>query len=131
VDRLAAFLDRYPNTVVDMAARMGQVEYQSNREPDKVRRFFIRYQDRLLYGTDTSQDAGADPQELRRDAHANWVRDWQYLATDLTFSVPELNAPVHGLRLPKSVILKIYAANAERWFGDPWHAARLSSQESK
>ena len=54
VDRLAAFLDRYPNTVVDLAARMGQVQYQSNHDRGKVRRFFIRYQDRLLYGTDLS-----------------------------------------------------------------------------
>jgi hypothetical protein len=131
VDKLAAFLDRYPNAVVDMAARMGQMQYQSNREPEKVRRFFIRYQDRLLYGTDTSQDAGADPQELRRDAHANWLRDWRYLATNLTFNVPELDAPVHGMRLPKNVILKIYRTNAERWFGDPWHAPVLPSQESK
>jgi hypothetical protein len=131
VDKLAAFLDRYPNAVVDMAARTGQMQYQSNRDPEKVRRFFIRYQDRLLYGTDTSQDAGADPQELRRDAHANWLRDWQYLATNLTFNVPELDAPVHGMGLPKNVILKIYRTNAERWFGDPWHAPVLPSQESK
>ena len=45
VDRLAAFLERYPNTVVDLAARMGQVQYQSNLDLGKVRRFFIRYQD--------------------------------------------------------------------------------------
>ena len=121
VDKLAAFLDRYPNAVVDLAARMGQVQYQSNRDRAKVRRFFIRYQDRLLYGTDTTQDPGADPQEFRRETHANWLRDWQYLATALTFNVPELDAPVHGLGLPKDVVRKIYSSNAERWFGNPWH----------
>jgi Amidohydrolase len=121
VDRLAAFLDRYPNTVVDLAARMGQVQYQSNLDPGKVRGFFIHYQDRLLYGTDLSQDPGANPQELRREAHATWLRDWRYLATSATFRVPELDAPVHGLSLPKDVLLKIYSGNAERWFGDPWH----------
>jgi hypothetical protein len=123
VDRLAAFLDRYPNAVVDLAARMGQVQYQSNRDLGKVRRFFIRYQDRLLYGTDLSQDADADPQELRRDAHATWLRDWKYLATNQSFAVPELDAPVHGLALPKDVIRKIYSTNAERWFGNAWHRA--------
>jgi hypothetical protein len=131
VDRLAAFLDRYPNTVVDLAARMGQVQFQSNQDLAKVRRFFIRYQDRLLYGTDLSQDPGEDPQEVRRDAHATWLRDWQYLATGLTFRVPELDAPVHGLSLPETVVRKIYSGNAERWFGNPWHAALLHSQESK
>jgi hypothetical protein len=116
--------------VVDLAARMGQVQYQSNLDLGKVRRFFIRYQDRLLYGTDLSQDAGADSQEVRREAHATWLRDWAYLATADTFRVPELDAPVHGLGLPKSVLRKIYSGNAERWFGNPWHAAKLA-QESK
>jgi predicted TIM-barrel fold metal-dependent hydrolase len=110
---------------------MGQVQFQSNQDPAKVRRFFIRYQDRLLYGTDLSQNPGDDPQEVRREAHDNWLRDWQYLATGLTFSDPELDAPVHGLSLPESVVRKIYSGNAERWFGDVWHAAPPHSQESK
>jgi Amidohydrolase len=136
VDRLAAFLDRYPNTVVDLAARMGQVEFQSNQDREKVRRFFIRYQDRLLYGTDTAQNAGDKSQQLRREAHENWLRDWRYLNTDQSFKVPELDAPVHGLGLPKDVVRKIYSANAERWYGNPWHAselrpAALSSKEPK
>jgi hypothetical protein len=131
VDKLAAFLDRHPNSVVDLAARMGQVQFQSNQDLAKVRRFFIRYQARLLYGTDLSQESGADPQEVRRDAHATWLRDWQYLTTSLSFRVPELDAPVHGLNLPESVVRKIYSGNAERWFGNPWHAPPLRSQESK
>jgi hypothetical protein len=117
--------------VVDLAARVGQLQYQSNQDLAKVRRFFVRYQDRLLYGTDLSQDPGADPQELRREAHATWLRDWQYLATGRTFRVPELDAPVHGLSLPGSVLRKIYSGNAERWFGNPWHAPLPHSQESK
>jgi predicted TIM-barrel fold metal-dependent hydrolase len=136
VDRLAAFLDRYPNAVVDLAARMGQVQSQSNQDREKVRRFFIRYQDRLLYGTDTAQNAVDKGRELRREAHETWLRDWRYLNTEQTFKDPELDAPVHGLGLPKDVIRKIYSANAERWFGNPWHAAArhsaaLSPGESK
>ena len=136
VDRLAAFLDRYPNTVVDLAARMGQVEFQSNQDRDKVRRFFIRYQDRLLYGTDTAQNAEDKSGELRQEAHENWLRDWRYLNTEQSFKVPELDAPVHGLGLPKDVIRKIYSTNAERRYGDPWkaspaHSAAHSSQETQ
>ena len=127
VDRLAAFLDRYPNTVVDLAARLGQVQFQSNQDREKVRRFFIRYQDRLLYATDTTQDPAAKPQDMRREAHDNWLRDWRYLNTAQTFKVPELDAPVHGLGLPKEVIRKIYSSNAERWYGNPWHASAARS----
>lgn len=136
VDRLAAFLDRYPHTVVDLAARMGQVEFQSNQNRDKVRRFFIRYQDRLLYGSDTAQNAGDKSGELQREAHENWLREWRYLNTQQSFKVPELDVPVHGLGLPRDVIRKIYSANAERWYGNPWqaaepHSAAPSSQVSK
>ena len=42
VDRIAAFLDRFPNASVDMAARMSQVQYQSLRDREKVRDFFIQ-----------------------------------------------------------------------------------------
>ncbi len=122
VDELAHFLDRHPGAVVDLAARMGQVQYQSNRERERVRRFFIRYQDRLLYGTDLSQEPGSRPQEVRKDAHEVWLRDWQYLNTDLVQKVPELDEPVRGLALPRGVIRKIYSANAERWFGPAWKA---------
>ena len=136
VDTLAAFFDRYPNAVVDLAARMGQVQFQSNQDREKVRRFFVRYQDRLLYGTDTAQNARDKGQELRREAHATWLRDWRYLNTEETFKDPELDAPVHGLGLPRDVVRKIYSANAERWYGNPWHAAgphstTPSSQELK
>jgi len=132
VERLGAFLDRYPHAVVDLAARMGQVQYQSNRDRAKVRQFFMRYQDRLLYGTDAEQEPGADPQSLRSDLHATWLRDWRYLNTDESFSVPELAAPVRGLSLPKNVVRKIYNSNALRWFGEPWAAAIApSAMESK
>jgi hypothetical protein len=56
VDELAKFLDAYPNATVDLAARMTQVQYQSKSDREKVRSFFIRYQDRLLYGTDLTEN---------------------------------------------------------------------------
>ena len=120
VDELARFLDSHANAVVDVAERLGQVQFQSNLDRDKVRRFFIRYPDRLLYASDLTQNPGADPQELRRKAHATWLRDWQYLNSDTSFSVPQLDFPVRGLALPREVIDKIYSGNAERWFGVAW-----------
>lgn len=116
VDRLAAFLDRFPNASADLAARMSQVQYQSVRDREKVRNFFIRYQDRLLYGTDLTFDPGADPLEFRREAHAVWSADWRYLATGESQRVDMIGADVAGLALPRAVIDKIYYANAVREF---------------
>jgi alpha-galactosidase len=103
------------------------VQFQSNQDREKVRRFFIRYQDRILYGTDLTQEPKSDPKQMRDEAHAVWMRDWQYLNTDSVLKVPELDAPVRGLALPKSVVRKIYASNAERWFGNPWQRAATSA----
>ncbi|MDQ1120023.1 MULTISPECIES: amidohydrolase family protein [Pseudoxanthomonas] len=117
VDVLAKFLDTHPNATVDLAARMSQVQYQSLRDPAKVRDFFVRYQDRLLYGTDLTQAPDADPAAFRAEAHAMWTSDWKYLATGESQRIDMLKADVPGLALPRAVIDRIYYANALREFG--------------
>jgi len=119
VDRIAAFLDRFPNATIDMAARMSQVQYQSVRDREKVRNFFIRYQDRVLYGTDLTFGPDAEPAEFRREAHAVWSSDWRYLATGETQRVDMISADVPGLTLPRAVVDKIYYTNAARIFAPP------------
>ncbi|HXD35808.1 MAG TPA: amidohydrolase family protein [Rhodanobacter sp.] len=119
VDRIAAFLDRFPNASVDMAARMSQVQYQSVRDREKVRNFFIRYQDRVLYGTDLTFGPDADPAEFRREAHRVWSSDWRYLATGESQRIDMIGADVPGLALPRAVVDKIYYANAVRVFAVP------------
>jgi len=116
VDRIAAFLDRFPNAWVDMAARMSQVQYQSVRDIGKVRAFFIRYQDRLLYGTDLTLNPGDNTADFKREAHDVWTRDWRYLATGESQRVEIIKADVPGLALPREVIDKVYYRNSARAF---------------
>ncbi len=117
VERLAAFLDRFPTATVDLAARMAQVQHQSVRDHERVRDFFIRYQDRLLYGTDLTQGPDADPAEFRAQAAEVWRSDWRYLATGETQRIDTIDADVPGLALPREVIDRIYWSNAARVFG--------------
>lgn len=117
VDVLAGFLDRFPNATVDLAARMSQVQYQSNADTEKVRGFFIRYQDRLLYGTDLTQSPGADVAQFKAETHGVWQSDWRYLATGESQRIDVLDADVAGLALPREVIDKVYYRNAAREFG--------------
>ena len=116
VDVLAGFLDRYPNTVVDMAARMTQLQYQSLRDRERVRRFLIRYQDRILYGSDLSLEPGATAAAVTKEWESFWRSDWLYLATGDAQTVEALHARVPGLALPRSVVRKIYYENAHRVF---------------
>lgn len=116
VDEAAKFLDAHPNAVIETAARMAQIQHQSVRDYAKVRAFFIKYQDRILYGTDLTLNPGEDPQGFKKVAHDYWTADWTYLATSETQHVNDIDADARGLALPKSVIDKIYYSNAKREF---------------
>jgi predicted TIM-barrel fold metal-dependent hydrolase len=122
-DKVAAFLDRFPNANVDLAARLSNVQAQMRSAGGyaKVRAFFLKYQDRLMYGTDLTDNA-ADPRTPARaagfdkEADAFWRSDWRFLATPLSQHIDAIDADVKGLALPRSVIDKIYWANARRFF---------------
>ncbi len=116
VDAAATFLDAHPNAVIELAARMAQIQYQSVRNHQKVRDFFIKYQDRILYGTDLTLNPGEDAQGFRKVAHDYWMADWKYLATAETQRVDDIDADARGLALPRSVIDRIYYGNAKREF---------------
>lgn len=115
VDELAKRLDKFPNMSVDMAARMGQFFYQTRKDRDKVKAFFIEYQDRLLYATDMADRGKRDATELQGEMHDIWLRDWQYFVTDDTMTSDLIEGEFKGLHLPREVIEKIYSENAQRW----------------
>lgn len=117
VDELAARLDKFPLMSVDLAARMGQVFYQTAQDRDKVREFFIKYQDRILYGTDMGDHGDGDAVSLTDGMETVWKRDWQFFVTDETMESDLINEPFQGLKLPAAVVNKIYLRNAQRWFG--------------
>jgi predicted TIM-barrel fold metal-dependent hydrolase len=122
VDELAAFLDRFPNAMVDVAARIGQLQYQSQRDRERVRRFMVRYQDRLVYGSDLSQEPRQPGDAMAREAAAVWRGHWRYFNTADVFKVPELRRPVRGLALPREVVDKLYRLNAMRAYPGAWSA---------
>lgn len=110
LDNISRHLDKYPNFAIDMAARM---DYLMLTPPEKVRAFLIKYQDRVLYGTDLDLLADANVTETLQEWRSTYARDWKFLAADETFSFE--GKPVHGLNLPKAVLDKIYRGNAIRW----------------
>jgi hypothetical protein len=118
VDELAEWLDKYPNTAVDMAARMGQLYYQTRDNREKVRDFFIKYQDRILYGTDII-DHGQEKTAFQNRIHETWLRDWEYVVTDHKMTSELINGEFTGLQLPKDVVDKIYEGNAKKWYRIP------------
>lgn len=117
VEALASTLDRFPNMAVDLAARMGQVFYQTAEDREKVRNFFIQYQDRLLYATDLADNGSRTEEELHASMDAAWRRDWEFFVTDNEMNSDLINKSFQGLQLPKEVVDKVFYENALKWFG--------------
>jgi predicted TIM-barrel fold metal-dependent hydrolase len=124
VDRIAEFLTRHPNACVDLAARLVHLERQAVVDREKVRALFVNFQDRILYGTDLSGSDDRDDSAFAAEAHETWLADWRFLAGDSVLRSTEFDGSFRGLGLPRPVIDKIYAGNAQRLFSAAWKPAR-------
>ena len=111
VDEIAKHFDRYPNFAVDTAARVGYLMLQPR---EKVRDFMIKYQDRVLYGTDSELYPEGNVEQATKYWQKTYAQDWKYFATAEVISYRGHN--VRGLALPPSVLRKLYHDNAVKWF---------------
>jgi len=116
VDSLAKRLDKYPNLAVDMSARICHLQYQSAQDRKRVRDFCIKYQDRLLYGTDEGYSGSSDPERFKKSMHETWFDDWKYFTSDDEMTSDKFRGKFTGLKLPKEVADKIYSQNAIKWY---------------
>jgi len=110
VDEIAKRFDLYPNFAVDTAARM---EYLMLAPREKVRNFLIKYQDRVLYGTDLEFLNGEATPDALKDWQETYARDWKFLATDQKLQLR--GREIEGLKLPEPVLRRIFHDNAVRW----------------
>ncbi len=102
---VAALLDRCPNFYVDMSARLGEL----GRQPYAARRFFVKYSDRILFGTDMPADIGMYRLHYRFLETAD-----EYFNYDVQDPPRQGNWHVYGLYLPDEVLEQVYHLNAER-----------------
>jgi predicted TIM-barrel fold metal-dependent hydrolase len=112
---VAASLDRFPNMHVELGARIGEL----GRQPRAARRFFDRYQDRIMFGTDAVPHGKETPQQLFGDELYEIY--YRFLETeDEYFDYAPAPVPpqgrwrIYGLGLPDSVLKKVYNDNAAR-----------------
>jgi predicted TIM-barrel fold metal-dependent hydrolase len=116
-DEVAARLDRYPNFAVDISARL--IDLMAQPSP-KVRDFFLRHADRILFGTDVvmrvrpSAMSPTDRAEALGKLRAGYTTHFAYFTghTDVTFR----NRIAPGLDLPADVLDQFFITNAQRWY---------------
>ena len=99
------WLDRYPNLWIEPASRIAEL----GRQPFTAREFLIKYQDRILFGTD-----GPWPETRVR-------LYWRFFETrDESFPYSEKVPPpqgmwnIFGVDLPDEVLEKLYYKNATK-----------------
>ncbi len=112
---VGALLERHPNVQIAFAARMWELA----RQPFTARRFFLTYQDRILFGTDNDPEAAmylAHARQLETEDEWFWPPDAEWWRG-------------YGLGLPDEVLRKVYRANAERLLREraPLAAAEAAS----
>jgi predicted TIM-barrel fold metal-dependent hydrolase len=110
LDDLGAVLDHYPNFAVDTAARVPGLMRQPR---DKVLAFILKYQDRILYGSDLHFDSEISDQLASQEWEKQYAVEWRYFATNDAFEYR--GNRVQGLNLPHAVLQKLYHDNAIHW----------------
>ncbi len=105
LDYAENLLDRCPNVMMDFAARAAEL----GRQPNRARKLFLDYSDRILFGIDNRPGDGV---------YQNYFR-WLETADDYfepTGYPGQGRWKIYGLNLPDPVLKRIYHKNADRLF---------------
>ncbi|HWH69617.1 MAG TPA: amidohydrolase family protein [Candidatus Sulfotelmatobacter sp.] len=100
--KLGALLDKYPNLYADISARYAETA----PIPRATARFYQKYQDRLVYGT----DMGRAKQMYLTTFRILETQDEHFYDWDLF----TYHWPLHGFGLSDKILKKVYAGNAEK-----------------
>ena len=99
-----------------------EMYYAFCEDPARWRRFFLEYQERIVYGTDLESDAEAyerlygmkmEEGEAQIDWPARWIQRWLTGTGEMDL----MGTPVRGLGLPESAAEKILGGNFLRFVG--------------
>ncbi len=115
-------LDRFPNVHIEIGARIGEL----GRQPRQSRRFFDKYQDRIMFGTDAVPNGTETPQQIfGMDLYQIYYRfletEDEYFDYAPAAVPPQGRWQIYGLGLPEGILRKVYQDNALRAL--PKHAA--------
>lgn len=135
LDTVDKWLDRYPNMMADLAARIPEI---GRHDPDAVRRLFVKHQNRILFGTDfqvydilTLGSGGSGPAPTDEDANVFFSKHWRWLETrDRGFAhmTPiQGNWTIDAIGLPEPVLRKIYFDNARKLLARSLPAPRIKA----
>lgn len=102
---VSELLDRCPNFNVDISARISEL----GRQPYSARRFFLRYPDRILFGSDMGPNL-----EAYRIIYRFLETDDEYFNYNPGPIPGQGRWHIYGMHLPQDVLEQVYYRNAAR-----------------
>ncbi|MDD4362872.1 MAG: amidohydrolase family protein [Atribacterota bacterium] len=104
---VSSLLDECPNLFIDISGRIGEL----GRQPYTSRRFFLKQQDRIIFGTDRM------PEIEWYKIYARFLEtDDEYFNYFTTYPPRQGRWFIYGLNLPDSVLKKVYTENVLKIF---------------
>lgn len=125
----ARFFDEHPSVCFDLAPGI-EMLYNLSRDPGTSREFFMKYAERIVFGTDLSSGLTVEQGRIRAGLVFRW------LESEDSFRVPEtadflLGPPedgvIRGMSLPYDVLVKIYHDNFARLVGSEPRALNVKT----
>lgn len=126
-DRVERMLRTYPNLYIDTAARIPEM---GRHDPERMRRFFLEFQDRILFGSDLGVgpvdaplflgSSGSEPPTAAEEQLFFSATHRYFETAQRNFAHPtpiQGNWTISGVNLPREVLEKIYFRNASRLLG--------------
>lgn len=109
--RLEALFETYPNVSVDITPGI-EMFHNFTANLDASREFFIKWQDRIVFGTDLFEDSPVSRIWVTRACLES--DETFHVPTDERLFWPDHRTTLRGLNLPKDVLEKIYITNWTR-----------------
>jgi len=116
LERAGRFFDAHPTVRFDLAPGI-EMLYNLSQDVDASRDFFIRYADRIVFGTDLFGSLAVEEGRARAGIVYRWLESDEYYRipkeADFLLGSPE-DGLIHGMALPDDVLKHIYHGNFAR-----------------
>ncbi len=107
IQYVSDLLDDCPNAYIDFSARLDEL----GRQPYSTREFFIKHQDRIIFGTDMPANIDSSVEMYRTYFRFLETFDESFYSPDYDGTFERARWPICGIGLPREVLKKIYHEN--------------------
>jgi len=107
ISSVSQLLTENPNVYIDFSARLDEL----GRQPYSAREFFIKHQDRIVFGTDMPADIDSSVEMYRAYFRFLETFDESFYPPDYDGTFDRARWPICGIGLPQEVLRKIYYEN--------------------